>query len=213
MQYVVRPISDRTTFTGKPRSSPFDAPWSRTIALLGAEVRHLRGRDVVMELDVTERDLRLDGMVRANARPASPAVRIAFESADHGPLTYATDRFTAWQDNVRAIALGLDALRKVDRYGITKRGEQYRGFRAIGAGKGASASHMTRDEALGILGLWGRASSALGPIPAEHVNTDPESLRSLWRAARRAAHPDRHDGARTAWDQVEAAAAVLGVDQ
>jgi len=126
MQYVVRPISDRTTFTGKPRSSPFDAPWSRTIALLGAEVRHLRGRDVVMELDVTERDLRLDGMVRANARPASPAVRIA-----------------------------------------------------------------------------------------EHVNTDPESLRSLWRAARRAAaaHPDRHDGARTAWDQVEAAAAVLGVDQ
>lgn len=212
MAYTIRPISDRSAFTGKHRRSQFDTSWPATERLLEAEVRHLRGRNLVIEVDVTEGDLRLDGRIRANARPSTPAVRVAFESADHGPLTYATDRFTTWQDNVRAVALGLEALRKVDRYGITKRGEQYRGFRALGAGSGATASHMTREEALGVLGLWGRAGSPLGSIPAEYVDTSHESLHGLWRAARRAAHPDRHDGSRTAWDLVEAAAAVLELD-
>ena len=32
--------------------------------------------------------------------------------------------------NLRSIALGLKALRAVDRYGVSRRGEQYAGFRA-----------------------------------------------------------------------------------
>lgn len=210
MSYVVRPISDRTPFTGKHQRSAFDSTWSATEQLLVREVAHLRGRDLVVEADFTERDLRLDGRPRANARPASPAVRVAFDSI-HGPLTYATDRFTTWQDNVRAIALGLEALRKVDRYGITKRGEQYAGWKALPGGSGAEPSHMTRTEALSVLGRWGRAFYDMPAIPAEHVNTDPGSLRSLHRSARRAAHPDRNDGDQTAWDQVEQAARVLGL--
>jgi hypothetical protein len=58
---------------------------------------------------------------------------VSFESR-HGPLEYATDVFDDWQDNVRAIALGLEALRRVDRYGIAKRGEQYRGWKQLEAG-------------------------------------------------------------------------------
>jgi hypothetical protein len=34
-----------------------------------------------------------------------------------------------WQDNLRAVALGLEALRRVERYGIAQRGEQYAGWR------------------------------------------------------------------------------------
>ncbi len=45
-------------------------------------------------------------------------------------LVYATDACEFWQHNVRSIALGLEALRAVDRYGISRRGEQYAGFRA-----------------------------------------------------------------------------------
>lgn len=45
-------------------------------------------------------------------------------------LIYATDCCVFWQHNVRSIALGLESLRAVDRYGITRRGEQYAGFRA-----------------------------------------------------------------------------------
>ena len=72
-------------------------------------------------------------MPRANASPKSPAVVIAFESK-HGPLQYATDAFTHWQANVRAVALGLEALRRVERYGITKHGEQYTGWKQLGSG-------------------------------------------------------------------------------
>lgn len=45
-------------------------------------------------------------------------------------LVYATDCCEFWQHNVRSIALGLQALRAVDRYGISRRGEQYAGFKA-----------------------------------------------------------------------------------
>lgn len=58
------------------------------------------------------------------------AVGVSFDSK-HGPLTYETAEFATWQDNLRAIALGLEALRAVDRYGISKRGEQYRGWKAL----------------------------------------------------------------------------------
>lgn len=47
-----------------------------------------------------------------------------------GRQVFATDACELWQHNVRSIALGLEALRAVDRYGITRRGQQYAGFRA-----------------------------------------------------------------------------------
>lgn len=205
MTYTVRPISDRTTFTGKHRRSSFDSSWTSTLNLLLAEVRQLKGRDLVMEIDVPESAIRLDGGLYANARPTSPGVRIAFESM-HGPLTYGTDAFNHWQDNVRAIALGLEALRKVDRYGITKRGEQYTGFKAIGGGTALRASHMTLDEAWSIIGSYG--VGAIADQRARGVTTD---TRAAWRKARAANHPDRRDGDRHLWDQVEQAAVVLGL--
>lgn len=203
MSYTIRPISDRTRFTGRRRPSPFDSTWPRTEDLLLTEVRHLNGRNLVLELDVVEGQIRKDGRLYANARTTSPAVRIAFDST-HGPLTYATDRFPTWQDNVRAIALGLEALRKVDRYGITQHGEQYTGWKALPPGQAMPASHMTHDSAIAILASY-------VDVPPQHLNLDPDSLRSTWRRARRLTHPDRHAGDQTKWDRVEQAARVLGV--
>src|SRR5947208_1880483 len=79
---------------------------------------------------VTESDIRLDGRPRARAVASHPGVVLAFDSR-HGPLKYAVDTFDRWQDNLRAIALGLEHLRAVDRYGVTRRGEQYTGWRQI----------------------------------------------------------------------------------
>jgi hypothetical protein len=61
-------------------------------------------------------------------------VTVAFDSK-HGSLKYTADKFATWQENLRAIALGLEALRKVDRYGVTTRGEQYTGWKALPAGE------------------------------------------------------------------------------
>jgi hypothetical protein len=203
MTYTLRPISDRTAFLGKHERSLFDTPWPKTEKLLLTEISHLRGRHLVVECDITELDIRNDGRIRASARPATPAVRVAFESI-HGPLTYATDKFSHWQDNVRAIALGLEALRKVDRYGITKRGEQYAGWKALPSGSGSGSSHMTAAEAWSILGSFGD-----GTISEQRDH--PEGLPRALRRAQGFAHPDKHDGDRSLWDQVEQAAKVLGV--
>lgn len=210
--YTTRPISDRT-WLGQMGKEPtrFSAKWSATMDLLEFELDALKARDVVLEVDVTEGDLRIDGTLRANARPSSSAVAIAFESK-HGPLIYRCDRFYTswahqgpdWQHNVRAIALTLEALRAVDRYGATELGQQYTGFKALPAGRAMPASHMTRDAALEVL-------AQLVDIPAEHLNLDV--LPSIWKSARRRAHPDHNDGDRTLWDQVEQAGVVLGVSR
>jgi hypothetical protein len=204
LSYTVRPISDRT-WLGQSRREPtrFQSKWSDTLDLLQREVEALKGRDVVIEIDVVEADLRLDGTLRANARPSSDAVALAFESK-HGSLFYRCDRFftswshqgPAWQHNVRAIALTLQALRAVDRYGATETGQQYAGWKALPAGTAMPASHMTSDAATELLRSYAPAG-----VP----------LKDAWRAARAATHPDRNDGVREAWDRVETAAAVMGI--
>jgi hypothetical protein len=110
--------------------------WDQTLRELEYEVWALGGRDIVIGVGLTEYDIRQDGAPRANARPmAHPGVEISFDSR-YGRLTYATDVFTDWRDNVRAVAKGLEALRAVERWGVAKRGQQYAGFAMLTAGPG-----------------------------------------------------------------------------
>lgn len=152
MRYEIRPLGTWTDPVTKNRasSSRFRASWQSTLDLLARETEMLGAPLVVMQIDVTEGDLRRDGMLRAGAKVNFPGVRVSFDSK-HGPLTYATDAYDrqysgdmpGWQANVRALALALEALRAVDRYGVTKRGEQYCGWLAIEAG----GSKTTEQEA------------------------------------------------------------------
>lgn len=119
--------------TRNRRRASFKASLGSTMALLGRELLALNARVVVAQIAMTEADFRNDGIPYANARASHPGVVIAFESK-FGPLKFAVDTFTTWEDNLRAIALGMEALRKVDRYGVTKRGEQYTGWKALPVG-------------------------------------------------------------------------------
>jgi hypothetical protein len=112
----------------------FKASWKNTLDLLDRELRYLNARDIVIGCGLREQDIRNDGWPRSNARaPAHPGVEVSFDTS-HGRLVYATDVCVRWEHNVRAVALGLEALRAVDRHGITRRGEQYAGFKALPAG-------------------------------------------------------------------------------
>lgn len=138
MQYTYRPLPvwpHAATPAAQRRSRwTFKASWPDTLELLERELRHLGGRDVVFGVGLRPEDIRLDGAPRANARPLShPGVELSFDSR-LGRLTYSTDVCVEWQHNVRSIALGLEALRAVDRYGISARGQQYAGFAALPAG-------------------------------------------------------------------------------
>jgi hypothetical protein len=202
LSYTVRPISDRTPFTGKAVDSQFTATWWDTLELLERELTELRAAHVVIEVDVPERAIRADGMLRADAKALSPAVRVAFDSK-HGPLQYATDRFQRpywqrkgaredWQHNVRAIALGLEALRKVDRYGITKRGEQYAGWKALPPGSAvAMPGAMTIEDAARFLIESAGLTRQVDGRDITAVIDSAELRRGLFRQGAHRLHPDR----------------------
>jgi hypothetical protein len=182
VRYEIRPLGHHTwtdPVTRDRRSSrAFRAPWSATLDRLRYETGRLDATLVVIQVDVIEGDIRRDGMLRAGARVGFPGVRISFDSR-YGPLTYATDAYDTWRANVRAIAIALEALRAVDRYGVTRRGEQYTGWSQIQA----TPARPTREQAAVFL--------------AEHTDdrytpsmalADPDA--ALRDAAKRH-HPDR----------------------
>ena len=197
LRYVIRPLvgwdGERTAaFRRRPRSA-FKAAWSSTLDLLDRERAHLRARDLVMQVAVHDSEIRLDGMLRADARPSDPGVRLLFGSR-YGDLTYQCDSCQSWQHNVRSIALGLEALRAVDRYGINAvQGQQYKGCREITAGSGTT----TREQAEQIIRHW----------------SPDDDLRTAYKTARRNTHPDLHGGQRQYWDAVEQAAETLGLKE
>jgi hypothetical protein len=156
--------------------SNFKSRWTQTIALLERELRAVGADGVVIQVDARERDFRLDGDLRADAKPDSARIIISFESK-YGPLRYFCDRFWDWRDNVRAIALGLEALRKVDRYGITNKGEQYTGWKALPVG-GTSL-----EQAREFVSEWGGGSipEMLKRTHPDHGGT-PELLRRALEA-------------------------------
>lgn len=161
--------------------SRFDASFTQTMKLLRRELEMLDARKLLVELDIRDRDIRIDGYPRADARAVGhPGVRVNFESR-FGPVRMETAEFTSWQANLRAIALALEALRKVDRYGVSKRGEQYRGYRAIEqtSSDPAASIHSTSD--------------ALEVIQQETGLDRDEIMRSVPSAIRDAiktSHPD-----------------------
>lgn len=185
--------------------SQFKAGMGDTLLLLDRELWHLtetRSQRASMELLVAipaGDAWRLDGRPRANAVPEHPGVILSLDSK-FGHLSYPCDTFTTWQDNLRAIALALEALRKVDRYGVTKRGEQYRGFLAIEA-TAAPAGFSTVDDALAFLGNY----NSLGVAEMRVIAGAP--ARAL-RRAQRETHPD-HGGDPALFQRVSLAEAKL----
>lgn len=182
MRMLFRPLDRwRDPETRGREHARFKASYQSTLDLLEREVDHVRklnAHEVVIEVVAAESAARLDGGLRVNASVYHPGVVVSFESK-HGPLRYATDRFPHWHDNLRAIALGLEALRKVDRYGIATSGEQYRGWSALPPGQPiAVGAAMTIDEARRVL--------AFSAVEELHV----ESIEWQFRRMAKEHHPD-----------------------
>lgn len=190
----VGPIRDWPGELTRTRTrSLFKSGLSDTLQLLGREIWHLTDTRTQREsaellIAIPAGDLwRLDGRPRAHAVAEHPGVIFSLASK-HGALSYPCDTFTTWQDNLRAVALALEALRKVDRYGVTKRGEQYRGFLALEA-TAAPAGFATADAAL----QWLVELTSWTPtFPGGDVVP-----RAVLRMAQRVAHPDAGGDAAT----------------
>lgn len=160
--------------TAKRKRSQFGSPLVTTLSQLRSELRLVGATNVELLIAVEPGQFRLDGRPRAGAKVQHPGIVLAFDTV-LGRLSYPCDTFTAWEDNLRAVTLALEALRKVDRYGVTKRGEQYRGFLAI------EQTTSSGDPLSWLLAFIG------GDVTRRD---DPDSVAGVIRAAKRKAHPD-----------------------
>lgn len=118
--------------TKSVRRSQFRQTYADTKKILHFELEKLNVIEstVVLSMFIHRNDIRVDGNLRANAKPFKQGVILSFTRKkflgwQNGksvykniPLRYPCDVFDDWQDNLRAIALSLEALRKVERYGV-----------------------------------------------------------------------------------------------
>ena len=177
--------------------SRFRANYADTLSLLDRELRMLGAKRVVLQVAFNEGDIRHDGRPRANSRPAHPGVILSFESR-HGPLSYPCDRYDNWEDNLRGIALSLEHLRAVDRYGVTRRGEQYRGWAALPP-PNITPPQMTLEDAARFVAVHAAALQHIndavlrlkaGEVGAISILLERAVFDELYRLAARHCHPD-----------------------
>ena len=136
--------------------------------------------------------------------PADPSVVVEIE-AKGGRLVYACDRYTRWQDNLRAIALTLEHLRGADRYGVLDAGEQFVGSRALPP---PGASLVTPPMTVEAAAMF--VAKAAGHGHADVVMNSIDNYRGDYRAAARKFHPDANDQKETQdWHTLSQAKAVL----
>ena len=186
-------------FTKNRTRARFSRNYQDTIDLLEKELWRLGAKNVVLQMALTNEQIRLDGKPRAGAQPSHPGVILCF--VGHGKLgamQYPCDRFDHWQDNVRAIALSLEALRMVDRYGVTSSGEQYTGWSKLPPPDAGSNGFHSQDDALAFLRDYYH-----GPLT-------PDAWGKALRLAEIKTHPDR-GGDPAMFKRVQAARKILGV--
>jgi hypothetical protein len=100
------------------------------------EVSYLKGGDVVIGVVVDAEHISFSGILKADGwrKLRHRGAEVSFDVPGRGRLVFFTDAYDDVVQNLRAIGLGLEALRAVDRYGITSSAEQYAGFAMLAPG-------------------------------------------------------------------------------
>lgn len=178
-------------------------PLSVTLSDLDRELRHLHATDAELLVAIDPGQFRIDGRPYANAKASHPGVILSFDIPKVGHVSYPCDKYTRWEDNLRAVTAALEALRLVDRHGVTRHGEQYRGFLAIEA-TAAPAGFATADAALDWLATLVGDQWPGGRIPRERG----AAVARVLRGAQRRTHPD-HGGDAATFQRVSLAEAKL----
>lgn len=188
------PLDQPVRAHASQEASPFTASWRSTELLLRTEVGNLGADEVVLAVDAPRNAMRRDGGIRADAKVRSEGVEV-FLQASVGAVRFSCARYSGrgygsyligWQANVRAIALGMEALRKVERYGLGSGTEQYRGYQALPPGViEVGAVTMSVEEAAAYIGAHAGADWSV------EVGNDPCFALALFKDAAKLHHPDQ----------------------
>jgi hypothetical protein len=167
------------------KSSPFKAGWQATLDLLEKERNHLSAKNITVEGFFALSQIRNDGWPKSSARPNQPGVILSFDTK-RGRMVMPCDRYPDWEANLRAIALTLERLRSVERYGITtEQQEQYTGWLRLPA---AGASDELAECAVALIRY------AVVGVTTSQLLADRGLFDQVWREAARRTHPDTNNG-------------------
>jgi hypothetical protein len=162
------------------RRAIFKSSYAATLSLLEREMRHLSAQNVVIQAGFTREQVRNDGWPRSGARPSHPAVVVSFRSRGKD-LSFPCSTYRSHEDNLRAIALSLEALRGVNRYGVTQNEEQYKGWAQLPPP--TPAQKMSRFDACIFL-------QSNSDVDAGSIGAFSKSRDEAYRQAARRLHPD-----------------------
>jgi hypothetical protein len=165
-------------------ASPYTAPLKDTLRVLKYELQELGATSIVLQIAIRERDIRLDGLPRADARAEHPGVILSFETKA-GPRRRAFDRFMKWEHNLRALASNLQHLRHANLYGVEEDAVQYAGWKALPAPQTLPAEIGAARDLLDLAGEYGPSSQLY-----QGLIDDPEARRDAWKRAVKRHHPD-----------------------
>lgn len=158
----------------------FHVGFAKSRDLLLKEIRLLGGRDSIISSNIP---LRRDGLPYANTnQPDDTGVAVYFKYKDKS-MCFASDSYRKVEDNMRALALTIGAIRGMERWGASDMMERaFTGFLQL-------ASPMSFD--------W---RDVLG------INTDADwsEAEAAYKTARSSAHPDK-GGSPEAFNRVEEA--------
>jgi hypothetical protein len=179
-----KPISawpSKPTPDWKRQYSRFKAGWSQTLDLLERELNHLKAKEINIEGFFAPKDIRNDGWPKSSARPSQPGVILSF-TTKQGRIVMPCDSFRDWEANLRAIALSIEHLRHVDRYGVTtEEKEQYTGWLRLPA---AGANDEVAECAKILI-----QHASVGYTTTQVLGSQTV-FDSVWREAVRRTHPD-----------------------
>lgn len=165
--------------TKSPKRGTFKVSWGKILNDLERELNYLKAHSIMIFAGFQAFQIRADGWPKGGSAPIDQGIVLQFESK-HGTLKYACDTYDHWHQNLRAISLTLDNLRAVDRYGATKTGEQYKGWKSLPEQPGAA---LTVDAALEWL-------SSVSKIYAPAMRTSEDAFNQACRKAATVTHPD-----------------------
>lgn len=158
------------TATAARRHARFKTSFAQARNSLIAEIRRLGGTYPIFSSDIPRRN---DGLPYADARPKSGDSGIAVYFKHKGKqLCFACDCYLTVDDNMHAIALTIEALRGIARWGTGDMMEAaFTGFTALPA-----PGESDQNEWWKVLGLA--------------VNASPEQVKEAYRILVKKHHPD-----------------------
>jgi hypothetical protein len=179
------PLNWKRTPPRERRRAPFrsygnDVSVARAVERLDNELRLLKAdeaRILSTNIPIGLRGLPLSG----EREPADPGVAV-YITLNKKPLVFACDKWDRVADNIAAIAQHIDALRRIDRYGVGKLDQAFAGYKAL--------PRSTEDwrEVLGV---------------GEYATIDQVDAAFLEKA--RTAHPDKPGGSHEQMARITAA--------